>query len=123
MSDPKPKRLPPITLRVSGADLAYLRSLAGDMPLGTFIKSFLPKPGKSKPRGAISVADRPSLARIILLLGQSNIAVHLSELAAAARSGSLAITPDTERTLNEANSTLAEIRRLLLAALGRREDT
>ncbi|MEJ7926700.1 hypothetical protein WG908_08030 [Sphingobium sp. AN641] len=52
------------------------------------------------------------------LLGQSRLSSNVNQLAKAANSGSLPVTPETESDLRHACRDIAEIRRMLMRALG-----
>jgi hypothetical protein len=55
-------------------------------------------------------------------LGQSNLANNLNQLARAANSGSLPVTPDTEQALQLAAAEISQMRLLLLQAVGLEPD-
>jgi hypothetical protein len=112
MSDPKPKRPAPFCIRLSDGERAQLEHDAGGLPLGAYIKSRMFGGAGSRK------ADRHALSRLLAVLGASGIARNLDELAQAARSGSLPIDPGTQGALRAAVADIAEIRRLLMEALG-----
>lgn len=63
-------------------------------------------------------ADEHSLGQILALLGRSGIAENLRALATDANDGALLLDEQTINQLNDACSDVAEIRRLLILALG-----
>jgi hypothetical protein len=58
------------------------------------------------------------LGRVLAELGRSRIANNLNQLARAANSGSLPMTPEVEATLHEACEAVAPLRGDLIEALG-----
>jgi hypothetical protein len=117
------KKLSPFSLRLTFEERAALEEAAGNFPLGTYIKlkAFdgrplqLPKQGVRRP-----VKDPEALAQILALLGRARLANNLNQLAHAANSGSLPVTPETLAAIQEACAEVAAMRRSLLQALGQR---
>ncbi|MGU3420845.1 hypothetical protein [Methylobacterium sp. D54C] len=110
----------PFSLRLSAEERARLAAEAAGAPLGTYVKAKLlgqPVPARVRKSG-ISIADRRALAQLIALLGRSRVFSNLNQLAHAANTGSLPVTPDTEAALAQALADLHEIRALLLTSLG-----
>jgi len=89
------------------------------MSLGSYIRWRLFDPDQPPPRrrGKAPVKDHRALSEVVARFGQSHIAANLNQLAKAANSGSLVVTPDIEAELREAIGHVADIRRLLIAAL------
>lgn len=124
---PMPDRsasLAPFSLRLSRDERARLEREAAGQPLGAYIRSRLLNDGNIAPRqrGKFPVKDHQALAALLGRLGQSEIAVRLSVLADAARSGSLVLLPNLEADLRQAIAEVGEMRALLLRALGLSED-
>jgi len=117
MPDPKPKRPAPFCIRLSEGERARLVGDAGGLPLGAYIKSRI---FGSTDSGRGEKPDRQLLARLLAVFGQSDIASNIEELAKAARSGSLPLTPEVDSALRRAAADIAEMRRMLMAALGMR---
>ena len=93
----RPKGFPPFSLRLSFDERAQLEAQAGNMALGAYIRERLlgdPAPRKKRRN---PVKDETALAQLLGELSRSNIANNLNQLAKAAHSGSLDVTPDTER--------------------------
>lgn len=112
----------PFSLRLSPEERAALERSAGNVSLGAYIRSRLFEESIA-PRRAIR-SPRPDsalLARVLAELGNSRLANNLNQLAKAANTGSLPVTPETEATLREAYTTVLTMRKLLVAALGLRE--
>ncbi len=130
MFDPLiPRRLPPISIRVTFAEKAALEKMAGGQPLSSYIKNQLfggttgPGPGLNLGMGATSrrVDSRARLlAQILAKLGESDLGPSMNELASAAKTGSLYVTDLVEGQLVQACADIAELRLLLLEALGKR---
>lgn len=89
------------------------------MSLGGYIHSRLFDPDNPpvRRRSKNPVKDHKALAQALGLLGQSRISSNLNQLARAANTGSLPVTPDTEAALLDALAEIHEIRRLLMEAL------
>lgn len=105
----------PLSVRFTEAEKAILRQRAGGGPLSAFIRAAALG---SVPAGRTAPGrDRDALARLLGALGQSRVANNLNQLAKAANLGSLPVTPETEGDLRRA---CAEMRQLLLEALGLR---
>lgn len=118
----KAKRPSPFCLRLSQAERARLERDAAGWSLGAYIRMRLFDPAVPPPktRGKFPVKDHAALGRLIALLGQSRLANNLNQLARAANTGSLILTPDIEAELHAAFEDISEMRRLLLDALGQR---
>ncbi len=114
------KRPPlPVSLRMTFEEKARLQRDASGMSLSSYIKwrLFDPESPPPKKRGKSPVKDFQPLAQVLGMLGQSRLANNLNQLARAANTGSLAVTPETEEALNQAVSEVAQIRELLIQAL------
>ena len=109
----------PVSLRMSFEEKARLERDAAGMAIAAYIRWRLFDPDKPPPRtrGKHPVKDQRAIAQLLALLGQSRLANNLNQLARSANSGSLPLTPDTERALNDAAADIAKIRKLLLQAL------
>lgn len=112
---------PPFSLRLTFEERARLEAEAGDMPLGAYIRAKLfeePAPDRRPRRAKRPVKDQQALASVLGELGKSRIANNLNQLAKAVNSGSLPITPETERSLREACVEIHWLRTTLMEALG-----
>lgn len=121
------KKPPPFSLRLTVEERARLEELAGNEPLGSYIKRKVfdgkgagTKRARSRKRHPIK--DEKRLAQVLAMLGQSRIANNLNQLAKAANHGTLPMMPDTERDIQRACADVALMRRELLRALGHRTD-
>lgn len=107
------------TLRLSPEDRARLERDAGGLSLGAYIRWRVFDPDSPRPRhrGRFPVADHQALARVLSALGQSNIANNLNQLARAAHTGALPVTPEVEADLQDALRHIKAMRDMLIAAL------
>lgn len=121
MAEDRQKPLPPFSLRFTPEERAWLDRAAAGMPLAAFLRSLifdeelLKK--RRKPRKS-PVKDYQVLARLQAELGQSHLANNLNQLAKAANTGSLEVSPDTEKALQNACSDVKWMRHMLMEALG-----
>lgn len=109
----------PFSLRLTFEERAKLEHDAAGMALGAYIRSRLLDPDLVTPRkrGKFPVKDHQALAQLLGLLGQSRLANNVNQLARAANTGSLPVTPDTESALLSAVGDLSDMRTLLIQAL------
>lgn len=112
----KPKREAPFSLRLSFAEKATLRDLAGDMPLGAYIKAVLHDAIANK-RKIAPRADPEALGRALGALGKSRLSQNVNQLAKAVNVGALPVTPETEAELAQACADIAAMREELMRAL------
>lgn len=114
------KHPPPFSLRLTFEERAALEKAAEGMPLGAYIRSRL-FDGNAAPRrtrGKHPVKDHAALGKVLGALGRSRIANNLNQLARAANTGSLPVTPETETALQESCEAVQLMRAELLRALG-----
>lgn len=111
--------LHPVSLRMTFEEKANLEKAAAGMPLSAYIRWNLFDPASPPPqrRGAFPVKDFRALAQLLAMLGQSRLANNMNQLAKAANSGSLPVTPETEEALLNAVREVAYMRTLLIQAL------
>lgn len=119
-----PKREPPFSLRLTPDERARLAHEAAGAPLGAYIKAKL-LGGDAPPirvrRSGLPVEDRQALAQALARLGASRLAANLNQLAFAANSGSLSVTPEVIDKIGQAVADIRDIRSLLMIALGFKE--
>ena len=110
----------PISLRMTFAEKARLDRDAAGMSLSAYIRWRLFDPASPPPksRGKFPVKDQQALTQLLALLGQTRLANNLNQIARSANSGSLLIDEDTERLIVEARDEVADMRRILMGALG-----
>lgn len=90
------------------------------MPLGAYIRGrlFEGQPTKKRRRRKRPIKDHQALGKLLGELGKAKLANNLNQLAKAVNSGSLPVTPDTEKALREACAEVQWLRKTLLEALG-----
>lgn len=113
------ERSTPLSVRFTEAEKARLRALAGNRPVGLYIRErALDSDAEPRARVRQPVKDAEPLGRLLGLLGQSRLASNLNQLAKAANQGSLPLTLEVEAELRQACAEVHEMRLLLLRALG-----
>ena len=80
------KKTPPFSLRLTFEERARLEELAGDMPLGAYIRRKVfdgqgLKKKRARARSRRPIKDEQKLAQVLAMLGQSRIANNLNQLA------------------------------------------
>ncbi len=116
----KPRTPAPFSLRLTFEERARLERDAAGMSLGAYIRGrlFGEDTNPRKTRGKTPVKDHEALGRVLGALGGSRLSQNLNQLARAVNTGSLPVTPETERDLREACAAVALIRTELMRALG-----
>lgn len=124
MPNNKVKRSAPFSLRLTQEERSRLESRANGLPLGTYVRAQLlgtDKAVQRRTRSRFPVRDHRALAQALALIGRSELASNMRELALVTRSGSLPVTPETDSALRNACADIALIKQLLMKALGIRE--
>ncbi|MEO1343524.1 MAG: hypothetical protein AAFV74_05160 [Pseudomonadota bacterium] len=116
----KGKTPPPFSLRFTFEERAQLDEAANGVPLGAYIRAVLfgEDLKKVRRRGVRPVEDQQELARVLAMLGASRLSQNVNQLAKACNIGALPVTPDTEAALVQACDDVADMRQVLLKALG-----
>ncbi len=117
----KPKRryTPPFSLRLTLNERKRLDEMAGNQPLGSYIRNRLFDKDVEKRRTIKKPApDSAMLALLLSELGQSRLASNINQLAKAANMGTLDIIPEIEREMEQACREIQAMRALLITALG-----
>lgn len=120
MAETDKKTSKPFSLRLTFEERSELEKAAAGMSLGEYVRSRL-FDGTELPRrtrGKFPVKDHRELAQLLALLGQSRLSSNLNQLARAANSGTLPVTPDVEANLKRACEEIREMRSHLIKALG-----
>lgn len=124
MTYQKKRREPPYSLRLTEKERAWLRDRAGNICLGTYIKSVLFSDASPAPRrrrsASAPVKDAKALADVLACLGASRIGSNLNQLAKATHIGSFHFDEETKRQLVRACEDVRVMRQLLMQALGQR---
>ena len=117
----KPKRryTPPFSLRLTAEERKRLDEMAGNQPLGSYIRNRLFGEKAEKRRKVKKPkSDTAMLAMVLSELGQSRLASNINQLAKAANMGTLDITPEVEQEIEQACREIQAMRALLITALG-----
>ncbi len=119
----KAKALPPFSIRLTVEERAELERAAVGLPLGAFVRErlFGSDLQPRRTRGKHPVKDHEALGRALALLGASRLSSNLNQLAKAVNTGSLPVTPETEKDLLSACEAVAEMRAALMQALSIRQ--
>lgn len=107
------------SLRITPVQRRRLRSDAGSMTVGQYVRHCLfenPTPQKRVFRRPVQ--DEKALTQLLGALGKGRLSNNLNQLAKAAHSGSLPLSPETEKALQAACAEVSEIRALVVKALG-----
>lgn len=110
----------PISVRLTDDERRQLAERAGDRPLATYIRDLaLERASQSRrQRGIGRIQDKDALARVLSTLGQSDLSNTIGQLAKAARTGTLLVTPETENRIRVASDVIQNMRCDLMRALG-----
>jgi len=115
----KRRYTPPFSLRFTIEERKRLDEMAGNRPLGSYIRDRLLGEQAEKRRKTRKPApDTALLALVLGELGRSRLASNINQLAKAANIGTLDVTPETEREIVQACAEIQAIRVLLITALG-----
>ncbi len=114
-------RFPPFSLRLSFDERSQLEKAAGNMALGAYIREkLLTTPEERQYVREKPTEDRKMLGQLLSVIGKAHLANNLNQLAKAVNSGSLDVTPDTERMIRESYAEIMWMREILIEALGLR---
>ncbi|CUH89111.1 hypothetical protein PH5382_03057 [Phaeobacter sp. CECT 5382] len=116
----KPKRIPPLSIRLTKEERALLEQRAGSLSLAGYIKSvvFADNAPRFRSRRQTQELDAKLLAELLAHLGASRVASNLNQIAKHLNQGTLVIDPELDSDLKAAASEVAWIRSTLLQALG-----
>jgi mobilization protein NikA len=116
----KKKTLPPFSFRLTPKERAQLEKDAAGMPLGAYIRSrlFDGKLPKRRTRNKAPVKDHQLLAKVLAEFQRSHLASNHNQIAKKVNTGSLAVTPDTEKAIQNGCADISKIRLYLMKALG-----
>jgi len=117
----KPKRryTPPFSMRFTVEERKRLDQMAGNQPLGSYIRDrLLGEQAEKRRKVKKPPVDSAMLALVLSELGQSRLASNINQLAKAANMGALDITPEIKHEIEQACQEIQTMRALLIAALG-----
>ncbi|MCF6354793.1 MAG: MobC family plasmid mobilization relaxosome protein [Candidatus Polarisedimenticolaceae bacterium] len=114
------KKPAPFSLRLSPEERSQLEHFAAGLSLGEYIRQrlFDESMPKRRSRGKFPVKDHVALSQLLGELGGSRMPNNLNQLAKAANTGTLVLTSEVRATLLEASADIAEMRKMLMRALG-----
>jgi hypothetical protein len=121
---PSPKKskrryTPPFSLRFTVEERKQLDEMAGNQPLGSYIRNrILGEQTEKRRKIKKPTPDTALLALVLGEFGRSRLASNINQLARAANIGTLDVTPETEREIVQACAEIQAIRVLLITALG-----
>jgi len=109
-----------ITLRLRLEEYARLERNAAGISLSDYVRSCLfgPNASKRKTRGKFPVKDHKELGQILGELGRMKISENLNHLANSVKSGSLIVSPETEKAIADCCLDIKWICYALIKALG-----
>ena len=117
----KRKRIPPLSIRVTKYQHELLVKMAGKLPVSTFIKQrlFCANDNLAAPLPAGSTLRKKQLlAQILGKLAKLGIFTVINGMLNLIESGHVKLKPETETALQQACHDIADIRRMLITALG-----
>lgn len=115
----KPSPSKPFTLRLTDDERRELERQAGSKPLGSHIRStLLGESAKRQRSGRRPVKDQATLAQLLGMFGQSDVAARLTALSKAIESGALVVDDDTIEAIQSACAEVHAMHMLLMRALG-----
>ena len=110
---------PPYSMRFTWDERDRLSNMAGNRSWAALIRERVFGDDVSKRRKTRhTTINQQAIARLGAILGKTRIPNNLNQLSKAANSGCLVMDEDTKRLLNEACIHVADMRQLLIAALG-----
>lgn len=120
MNQNSPTKPSPFCLRLSTEERTRLEREAAGLSLGEYVRQriFDESLPKRRTRGKFPVKDHQALSQIIGQLGRLRLSQNLNQIAIAANTGTLDLSPETLAVLLEACADVREMRSLLMRALG-----
>jgi uncharacterized protein (DUF1778 family) len=116
----------PLSVRFTDEERAVLRDAAGNLSVSAYVRDSALKAAGERMRRRKASYDpsetRTQLAQVLALLGKSRASGALREILDLARLGALPVTPELEAKIDAACTDIAEIKTLLMAALGLKAD-
>lgn len=118
------KRAPPVSIRFSDDERAWLEEQAKGLPVSRYLKdAVLSGSGvKRKPKRRMPIKDHEALARVLSLLGRSETGRMLGGILFAIELGKLELDGKAETDLRQACADVSAMRNALMAALDLPED-
>ena len=109
-----------LTLRLTDEEWAVLEKAAAGLTVSAHVRErlFGEAVAQRRTRGKAPVKDHESLGQVLALLGKSRLASNVNQLAKAANTGSLPVTPETEAEIVQASDSILTMKDHLLHARG-----
>ena len=114
----KKDNYPPVSVRLSKEERERLDAEAGSLSVSSYIRHRLfeaPTPRRAYRR---PVQDEQALGQLLAELGRSRLSANLNQLAKAAHSGALPVTPEVHQAILDASRDIRAMSDLLVQALG-----
>lgn len=114
----KKDHYPPVSVRLSKEERERLDAEAGSLSVSSYIRHRLfeaPTPRRAYRR---PVQDEQALGQLLAELGRSRLSANLNQLAKAAHSGALPVTPEVHQAILDASRDIRAMSDLLVQALG-----
>ena len=109
----------PFSLRLTVGEKEYLKSQAGGKPLGAYIRErLLGNQAQKRKTARQPKTDDKQLALVLAELGSSRLSSNLNQLAKSANRGTLDVSRDVEKELQDACAAVLAMRDALILALG-----
>ncbi|WP_316364694.1 hypothetical protein [Candidatus Thiodiazotropha sp. CDECU1] len=109
----------PFSLRLSTSERAYLEELAGNQPLGAYIRDrLLGEKAHKRRRFRKPQINDEMAARFLAELGKSRYASNLNQLSKAVHTGTLDVSQDVEQEIREACESVQIMRDVLMQVFG-----
>ncbi len=121
--DKRSKPLLPVSFRVTAEEKAQLQKMAGSLAISAYIRQKLFGDGATHRKARYlrkqrkPSIDHETLARLLGMLGHSELATSLLALSLAAQSGSLPVTLELTDELHSACDDIHDMRVALIMAL------
>ena len=114
------KRPAPYSLRLTPDELAYLKKLAGNRSLASYIRAELLDDRAEKRSHDLRSPqiEQEQYAALLAAMGKSRMSSNLNQLAHSANIGALDVSQDIEQQLQDAYGAVLEMRKALFMALG-----
>lgn len=115
-NSPKKKAAAPFSLRLTAEERVLLSELAGNRPLGAYIRSRLLGEHAQKRRKIRRPSiDHKTLALILSELGRSRLSSNMNQLAKAANIGVIDTSDSVIADLQDACRSIADMREMLIS--------
>ncbi len=119
----KKRACPPFSLRLTPEERKCLDELAGNRPLGAYIRErLLGEHAQHRNFTRRPKVDQQQVALVLAELGNSRLSSNVNQLAKASNMGTLDVSEDVEQQLQDACAAIIAMRSCLMIALGLKSD-